>query len=128
MLGLEVTGRSAPGPVPGDAIDLPGEVEWEAARVATGPDAPYGVQLVEWRQPRPVGKAVSRANQLGLYRTAFLVEDARASVTELRRLGVDCPDAVWLDMGPEIPVDGLWAAFFTDPDGMCLELIQTPEL
>jgi hypothetical protein len=29
-------------------------------------------------------------------------------------------------MGPEIPVDGVWALFFADPDGTCLELIQTP--
>jgi hypothetical protein len=31
-------------------------------------------------------------------------------------------------MGPGIPVDGLWAVFFRDPDGTCLELIQRPAL
>jgi hypothetical protein len=31
-------------------------------------------------------------------------------------------------MGPEIPVDGVWAVFFEDPDGTCLELIETPKL
>jgi hypothetical protein len=31
-------------------------------------------------------------------------------------------------MGPEVPVAGLWAVFFRDPDGTCLELIQRPEL
>ena len=57
---------------------------------------------------------------------AFLVEDAAACHAELGRLGVTCGAPVWLDMGPDIPIDGLWALFFADPDGACLELIQTP--
>jgi hypothetical protein len=31
-------------------------------------------------------------------------------------------------MGPEIPVDGVWALFFPEPDGACLELIETPKI
>jgi hypothetical protein len=31
-------------------------------------------------------------------------------------------------MGPEIPIDGLWALFFRDPDGSCLELIESPRV
>jgi hypothetical protein len=30
-------------------------------------------------------------------------------------------------MGPEIPIDGVWAVFFPDPDGTCMELIETPK-
>ena len=29
---------------------------------------------------------------------------------------------------PEIPIDGVWAMFFPDPDGTCMELIETPKL
>jgi hypothetical protein len=59
---------------------------------------------------------------------AFMVENAHACYDELRSCGVECRPPVWLDMGPEVPIDGLWALFFPDPDGACLELIQTPTL
>ena len=73
-----------------------------------------------------MGAPAAAANQLGLFRMAFLVEDARAGHAELLRRGVETGEPVWLDMGPDVPVDGLWAVFFRDPDGTCLELIQTP--
>jgi hypothetical protein len=56
------------------------------------------------------------------------VDDAHACYEELQRLGVKCGPPVWLDMGPEIPIEGLWALFFPDPDGTCLELIETPTI
>ena len=31
-------------------------------------------------------------------------------------------------MGPEVPVDGVYANFFPDPDGSCLELIGLPSV
>ena len=64
----------------------------------------------------------------GLYRIAFLVENAQESWEELQRLGVGCPAPAFLDLGPEIPVDGVHAVFFPDPDGTCLELIEAPAL
>lgn len=67
------------------------------------------------------------ANHVGIYRIAFLVDDAADAVAEIRQRGGVCPDPVWLDMGPTIPIDGLWAAFFEDPDGTCLELIASPQ-
>ncbi len=72
------------------------------------------------------GAAYDAANHLGIFRMAFLVDDAAAAVAELRRNGAACPDPVWLDMGPTIPIDGLWAAFFRDPEGTCLEVIESP--
>jgi len=129
VLELEITGHSQPGPVSGEAFGLAGEVEWEAYFLfPRGRPASFGIDLLEWKRPRPVGRPYSSANHLGLYRVAFLVADARASYEELRAQGVTCPPPVWLDMGPEIPVDGLWAVFFSDPDGTFLELIQAPEV
>ena len=84
------------------------------------------IDLLEWKTPGPVGLPYPEANNLGLYRMAFLVQDVHACHAELVRLGVPTGDPVWLDMGPEVPVDGLWALFFPDPDGTCLELIQSP--
>jgi len=129
VLGLAPIGRSAPGPVDGTGFALSGKVEWNAEFLALpGQADPFVVDLLEWRTPRPVGRPYASANHLGLYRLAFLVEDARAAHAELVRLGVDASAPVWLDMGPEVPVAGLSAVFFRDPDGTCLELIERPEI
>jgi catechol 2,3-dioxygenase-like lactoylglutathione lyase family enzyme len=129
VLGLEPIGRSSPGPVDGTGFALPGKVEWRAEFLAVpGQADPFVVDLLEWRTPRPLGRPYASANHLGLYRLAFLVEDARACHAELVRQGVDASPPVWLDMGPEVPIDGLFAVFFRDPDGTCLELIQRPEI
>ena len=86
------------------------------------------LDLLEWKEPGPVGAPFSEANHLGLFRMAFMVEDAQASCTELDRLGISHSGRCWLKMGPEIPIDGLHAVFFRDPDGTCLELIETPRI
>jgi hypothetical protein len=86
------------------------------------------IDLLEWKTPAPVGRPYAKGNHLGIYRMAFLVEDAHQSYEALREEGVECPPPVWLDMGPEIPIDGLHALFFPDPDGTCLELIEQPKL
>jgi catechol 2,3-dioxygenase-like lactoylglutathione lyase family enzyme len=129
VLGLATLGRSSPGPVDGAGFALPGQVEWRAELLAVpGQADPFAIDLLEWRRPRPVGRPYPCANHVGLYRLAFLVEDAKACHAELVREGVDTGPPVWLEMGPEVPVPGLWAVFFRDPDGTCLELIQRPEL
>lgn len=125
VLGFEARGGSAPGPISGEAFGFEGECDYEASFLfASGGD--FAIDLLEWKQPRPIGAPYAQANHLGIYRMAFLVEDAAASCDELRGLGVECSDPVFLDMGPDIPVDGVWAVFFPDPDGTCLELIQAP--
>jgi catechol 2,3-dioxygenase-like lactoylglutathione lyase family enzyme len=112
-----------------EAEPVPGPLEAEAVRlVPRSRPAGFALELVEWRRPRPVGRPAARANQLGIFRMAFLVDDARAAWEELRARGVECPPPVWLEMGPEIPIEGLWAVFFPDPDGTCLELIQSPRV
>jgi catechol 2,3-dioxygenase-like lactoylglutathione lyase family enzyme len=108
---------------------LPGPIEAQAASlVPRARPAGFGLQLLEWRQPRPVGRPAAQPNQLGIFRMAFLVDDARAAWEELHARGIECAQPVWLEMGPEIPIEGLWAVFFPDPDGACLELIQTPRV
>ncbi len=129
VLGLELLGASRPGPTPGAVFGLPGRVEWDARYLAPR-RAPgeFAIELVEWKQPRPVGRPYPSANHLGIYRLAFLVESCEEAHRELERAGVVCPPPVWLEMGPEIPIDGLCALFFPDPDGSCLELIESPRV
>jgi catechol 2,3-dioxygenase-like lactoylglutathione lyase family enzyme len=128
VLGLEVRSSSSPGPVSGKAFGLGGDVEWDARFLFVPGRDDFAIDLLEWHQPAPIGRPYGEANHLGLYRLAFLVEDVRESFEELKRLGVECPPPTKLDMGPTIPVDGVWALFFPDPDGTCLELIETPKL
>lgn len=84
------------------------------------------IQLVQWQRPGPCPSPLTRANEVGLFRLAFLVEDAQRGDARLRERGIETSGAVWLDMGPEIPVEGVYANFFPDPDGSCLELIGLP--
>jgi catechol 2,3-dioxygenase-like lactoylglutathione lyase family enzyme len=90
----------------------------------------FGINLQEWISPKPVGKPYSSAVNLGLYRLAFAVDSVEECYEELKSMGADCPyPPTWLDMGPDIPIkNGLWALFFFDPDGTCMELIQNPEI
>jgi catechol 2,3-dioxygenase-like lactoylglutathione lyase family enzyme len=102
---------------------------WRARKLSLVDPEHFHLELVEWADPKDVaGAPYASANHLGIYRMAFLVEDIRAAHARLGESGVACPDPVWLDMGPEIPIDGLWACFFPDPDGTCLELIESPKL
>jgi len=86
----------------------------------------FALALTQWHGAALTEPPYRTANATGIYRVAFLVADARAAHAELARLGVDCPPAVFLDLGPEVPIDGVWAVFFPDPDGACLELIEVP--
>jgi catechol 2,3-dioxygenase-like lactoylglutathione lyase family enzyme len=126
-LGLTVVAleRDARGPGVAFGSDC-GEACWDAA-VLELPQRPshYALRLEQWHAPAVVERPRAAANQLGPFRVAFLVDDAHAWHAELARRGVACTaKPAWLDMGPEIPLDGLWALFFFDPDGACVEMIQ----
>jgi catechol 2,3-dioxygenase-like lactoylglutathione lyase family enzyme len=129
VLGLRTLGASRPGPVDGAGFGWSGPCEWHAEFLAVpGEREPFVIDLLEWRTPRPSSAPPRQANQLGWTRLAFLVDDARSCHAELTRLGVEATAPVWLEMGPEVPIEGLWAVFFRDPDGTCLELIERPAM
>ena len=117
VLGLApLMARSQPGAADGRGLGFPGPCRFRADFLAIPGRTDLIIDLLEWLEPAPVGKPAEQANQLGWFRLAYLVEDARACCAELDQL----------DMGPEIPIDGLNAVFFRDPDGTCLELIERP--
>ena len=129
VLGLApLLARSQPGPVDGTGLGFPGQCRFRADFLAIPERTDLIIDLLEWLDPAPVGQPAAAANQLGWFRLAYLVEDARACCAELDRQGVAHSGPCWLDMGPEIPIDGLHAVFFRDPDGTCLELIERPRL
>ena len=127
VLGLApLMARSQPGAADGRGLGFPGPCRFRADFLAIPGRTDLIIDLLEWLEPAPVGKPAEQANQLGWFRLAYLVEDARACCAELDQLGVAHSGPCWLDMGPEIPIDGLNAVFFRDPDGTCLELIERP--
>ena len=127
-LGFELTGSTAPGPQPGAPFGFEGDCEWDAVFLSVPcAQGQFIIDLLEWKQPTPVGIPYPTANHLGIYRMAFMVDDIHQCYDTLVANGVACTGPpVQLDMGPGVAVDGLWALFFTDPDGTCLELIETP--
>jgi len=110
----------------GAALGLAGGARWREATFAPTPS--FAIRLVEWEAPCASRARESTANALGLYRLALLVDDAAKACAQLGELGLAHSGSVWLDMGPEIPIDGLHAGFFPDPDGACLEWIERPRL
>jgi catechol 2,3-dioxygenase-like lactoylglutathione lyase family enzyme len=128
-LGLDVIATEGPADVPAIAFAESGTAVCEAAVLAApGAGDGYRLRLERWLAPAAIARAPAVANQVGPLRVALLVDDVHAFHADLRRRGARFPSApVWLDMGPEIPIDGLWALFFPDPDGACVELIQTPD-
>ena len=110
----------------GATFGLAGTARWREATLALTPS--FALRLLEWGAPAAAPAAPRAANELGLYRMALLVEDAARACAQLDALGLAHSGAVWLDMGPGIPIDGLHAGFFLDPDGACLEWIERPRL
>jgi catechol 2,3-dioxygenase-like lactoylglutathione lyase family enzyme len=110
----------------GVALGLGPRVRWREAALALTPV--FSLRLVEWRDPVATQPAPAAANALGLYRLALLVDDATQACAQLDALGLRHSGAAWLDMGPEIPIDGLHAGFLPDPDGACVEWIERPRL
>ncbi len=125
VLGLRA---SAPRTCEADsaAFESSGTARWREAELAAS--GSFAIRLVEWQQPRALREPKRAANALGLYRMALLVEDAAKACAELDALGLAHSGSVRLDMGPDIPIDGLNAGFFHDPDGACLEWIERPRV
>ncbi|MAG29272.1 MAG: hypothetical protein CL908_00065 [Deltaproteobacteria bacterium] len=131
VLGVSpIAARAEPPPASGVGFGFPGDCSYRADFLAVGGRADnYILDLLEWRDPEPIGMPHAQANHLGLFRMAFMVADAKTSCAELDRLGVEHSGPCWLEMGPDVPIEGgLHAVFFRDPDGTCLELIETPKL
>jgi glyoxylase I family protein len=125
LLGLPASAPEAHA-ADGAAFGLAGPARWREATLAATPS--FAIRLVEWQAPPAARGAARPANALGLYRMALLVDDDAKACAQLDALGLQHSGSVWLDMGPDIPVDGLHAGFFPDPDGACLEWIERPRM
>lgn len=131
QLGFVALAAGAEHEEDGAAHGCGGRVRFLEQSLVLSQAEPAGFRIVlrQWLAPAGSGAPLAAANRAGYYRLALAVEDAQTAYEALCAAGVDCPyPPVWLDMGPDVPVDGLWALFFRDPDGNCVELIQNPVL
>lgn len=129
QLGFEALADAVVRTEPGSLHGLEAPVRFREQALALPASGVGGFRVVlrEWLDPAPSGEPPRAANQSGFYRIALAVADAHACHAALLAAGVDCPwPPAWLNMGPDVPIEGLWALFFRDPDGTCVELIQDP--
>jgi len=128
VLGFEPESDIWDETLPGEVFGTHGAVHTRSQRLTlANRESDCIVQLQQWLEPASTGKPYACANHAGFYRMALAVDDIAECYQQLQALAVDCPQPpVWMNMGPGVAVDGAWALFFYDPDGVCLELIQNP--
>lgn len=87
------------------------------------PRSLHHIELVEY--VHPPGEAIPLdTNRSGVGHWAFQVDDLRAEYERLKALGVQFksePNLITAGVN-----QGGWAVYFTDPDGITLELVQPP--
>lgn len=94
-------------------------------RIAFLPVGDINVELLRYKNP--VGRAVDRRNcDFGSVHICFEVDDMARAYAELTERGVEFA-AEPFTYGPEFgPIEGFVFAYFKDPDGTQLELLQLP--
>jgi catechol 2,3-dioxygenase-like lactoylglutathione lyase family enzyme len=130
VLGFEPESDVYDETLPGEVFGAHGPVHTRSQRLTLADrETDCIVQLQQWLEPATSGQPYQQANHAGFYRVALAVDDVAECYRQLLALGVDCPQPpVCMDMGPDVPIGGVWALFFYDIDGTCLELIQNPSL
>jgi catechol 2,3-dioxygenase-like lactoylglutathione lyase family enzyme len=121
VLGLEMWTEPSPvfdDPSLGEALGVPGA----ALRMVTFRVGDGILELLEYSAPPSPVDAPLPQNALGSHHVAFRVEDIEATYTELTAKGVRFiapPQAI-----DEGVLAGWRWAYFTDPDGITLELVE----
>ncbi len=126
IVGLTPQSHTKPLPQDGAGFGLTGQVVWDAYllhddRGLAGP----ALDLLEWQDPKPIGRPHPEANHLGFMRLALMHDDLDALHARLSDAGIRTRSTV-----VEVPVvAGESMRFFCcdDPDGTCVEFIERRE-
>jgi glyoxylase I family protein len=122
LLGLEFYNEPTPwfsGPDLAIGVGVPGA---ELRQVTFWVGTASTVELLEYRSPQQVAVRPIPNNQLGAAHVCFKVEDVRATKAELEGKGVEFYGDV--NVVDEGPLAGWRWVYFSDPDGLALELVQ----
>jgi catechol 2,3-dioxygenase-like lactoylglutathione lyase family enzyme len=122
VLGLEFYNEPTPwfsGPDLAQGVGVPG-AELRQVTLWVGPNST--VELLEYRNPPQTADHPIPNNQLGAAHVCFRVEDVWAKKAELEGKGVHFyTDINVVDEGP---LAGWRWVYFSDPDGLALELVE----
>ena len=125
LVGLTPQSHTRPEPQEGAGFGLPGRVVWDAYLLHDDRgQAGAAVDLLEWQEPKPVGRPHPEANHLGFMRICLAAEDLDALHARLEAEGVRTRSAP-----VEVPVlADQNVRFFCcdDPDGTCIEFVERP--
>jgi len=126
VLGLELVHRQRQdNSYTASLVGMPGAV-LEVAQLAV-PDVPCGVsthmlELVQYKRPRGLGPRELPTNDVGTAHLALVVTDIDERYERMRRHGVNFRNPpVLITEGAN---EGGYACYFSDPDGITLELLQ----
>ncbi|TML07272.1 MAG: VOC family protein [Actinobacteria bacterium] len=123
VMGLRTVLDTKSPPLPGNVFRLDGDVRLHA-RLMRDMSTGFMVELISWITPSVSSWGFRKANDLGIFRMAWLTNDIDSDYQALMRAGACCYSApAALEMGPGIPT--VRALFFDDPDAVCLELIES---
>jgi catechol 2,3-dioxygenase-like lactoylglutathione lyase family enzyme len=87
------------------------------------PGTDHHLELFEYKHPRGIAQDL-KPNNPGSSHIAYFVDDLKALYTRLNAAGVSfVTEPVYLDLGPN---KGGWSLYARDPDGILIELFQTP--
>jgi predicted enzyme related to lactoylglutathione lyase len=82
-------------------------------------DDGFSIELLHFQSPEGFGPRVRRPmNQYGVTHVAFFVEDLDAAMARVRQFGGAVRDSTFKDLV------GIKLVACTDPDGVCIELMQ----
>jgi catechol 2,3-dioxygenase-like lactoylglutathione lyase family enzyme len=122
VLGLEFYNEPTPwfsGPELEKGVGVPG-AELRQVTFWVGPNST--VELLEYRNPPQEATRPVPNNRLGAAHVCFRVEDVWATKAELEGKGVEFYSDV--NVVDEGPLAGWRWVYFSDPDGLALELVQ----
>jgi catechol 2,3-dioxygenase-like lactoylglutathione lyase family enzyme len=98
-----------------------GDAVLSYASMVTDGDPSFSLELTQWEDPKPAGRASSPAYHRGLYRIALGVDDVNAAYETLAADGpLTAPEFVEL---PGTRLGGVTVLFMRDPDGVVVELV-----
>jgi catechol 2,3-dioxygenase-like lactoylglutathione lyase family enzyme len=123
IMNLEVAMQPTFPRQPGTIFGIDGDIELRST-LMRDPRSGFMVELLDWITPKVQARPAPVTNQLGIFRLAWVSRDVHADHAALAGHGVRTfsPPAE-VEMGPG--VTNLQAIFWGDPDGACLEVIQT---
>jgi catechol 2,3-dioxygenase-like lactoylglutathione lyase family enzyme len=122
LLGLEFYNEPTPwfsGPELEKGVGVPGA---ELRQVTFWVGEHSTVELLEYRNPAQQATRPVTNNRLGAAHVCFRVEDVWATKAELEGKGVEFYSDV--NVVDEGPLAGWRWVYFSDPDGLALELVQ----